>query len=114
MGVKFRRQLHRVVEFSASCGRLPSIGRPASAEERRLGMWLHRQRRRHRDRIAAAAEAALLARALGSDWARTPGLGAGRRGSAGEAAGDTARGWPALDGRGAGPGGQSGGWQDAN
>ncbi|WP_371326672.1 helicase associated domain-containing protein [Sinomonas atrocyanea] len=51
-GVKFRRQLDRLVDFAATHGRLPSTGRSAPVQERRLGTWLCRQRRRHRDGTA--------------------------------------------------------------
>lgn len=67
-GVGFRRQLARLREFQAAHGRLPSSGRSGGDEERRLGMWLCRQRRRHRDGTGSRAEAAMLAQALGPGW----------------------------------------------
>lgn len=72
VGLKFRRQLGRVADFSASHGRLPSTGRGARADERRLGMWLYRQRRRHQDGATTREETGLLTQALGRGWAGTP------------------------------------------
>lgn len=87
VGVKFRRQLGRVADFSASHGRLPSTGRGARADERRLGMWLYRQRRRQQDGTATGEETVLLAQALGPGWAGPSRRGPGHHRRADGAAG---------------------------
>jgi hypothetical protein len=78
-GVRFRRQVERVAGFSGLHGRLPSIGRGTGAEERRLGLWLYRQRRRVQAGTATGQEAVLLAGALGGDWAEALGPAPRRR-----------------------------------
>ncbi|GEB66232.1 hypothetical protein SAT01_36800 [Sinomonas atrocyanea] len=78
-GVKFRRQLDRLVDFAATHGRLPSTGRSAPVQERRLGTWLCRQRRRHRDGTAPEEEATLLSQALHPGWTQQEPATTGRQ-----------------------------------
>ncbi|WP_422935552.1 helicase associated domain-containing protein [Sinomonas sp. P47F7] len=71
-GVTFRRQLAHLLGFSRAYARMPSTSRRAPLEERKLGMWLYRQRRRHAAGKTTRAEAAMLAAGLGPAWAAAP------------------------------------------
>jgi hypothetical protein len=69
--LKFRNLLARVVEFKTAEGRLPGCGR-APREERNLGSWLYRQRRRWAAGEMTANEAEALDAALGPWWTLPP------------------------------------------
>lgn len=68
---RFRRMLDGVAEFKAREGRLPGCGR-APREERNLGTWLYRQRRRWSSGEMRAVEAESLEAALGPWWTLPP------------------------------------------
>ncbi|WP_138418473.1 helicase associated domain-containing protein [Sinomonas gamaensis] len=69
--LKFRNLLARVVEFKSAEGRLPGCGR-APRDERNLGAWLYRQRRRWAAGEMTANEAEALDAALGPWWTLPP------------------------------------------
>lgn len=70
-GARFRKHLARVLEFKTEHGRLPGCGR-APRDERNLGSWLYRQRRRWTAGEMASIEAEALDAALGPWWTLPP------------------------------------------
>lgn len=69
---EFRQRLHAVSAFKIEHGHLPKTGGVLFPEERSLGAWLYRQRRRHEAGRLTPNETTAIRDALGEHWILTP------------------------------------------